>query len=147
MKHSKINSVITIIANIHHNADKLILSELKKYNLTSLVPSHGSILATLYKNPKGVMLNNISKSIGKNKSTTTLLVSKLEKLGFIKKFKNETDGRSTLVKLTQKGVDAKPIITDKISSKLIKKAYKNFTLQEKNTFVELLEKMKANLEE
>lgn len=144
---NKTNAVISTISNIQNNANKLILSELKKYNLNALAPSHGNILVTLYKNPKGVMLNTINEAIHKDKSTVTALVNKLEKLGFIEKFKNESDGRSTLVKLTQKGLDTQPIVIDKISSKLIKKAYKDFSAEEKKTLMSLLEKMRKNLEE
>lgn len=147
MLEDKTNSVISMISQIQSSANKLILSELKSYNLDALAPSHGNILVALYKNPNGLTLNTITSAIHKDKSTVTALINKLEKLGFIEKFKNDNDGRSTLVKLTQKGLDTKPIVIDKISSKLISRAYKNFSSSEKKTLIELLEKMKNGLEE
>lgn len=138
------NSIISIIANIHNNANKLIVDELKKNNLDGLAPSHGDILILLYQNEDGVPMNKITSSINKDKSTVTALVNKLEKMELLEKFRNETDSRSTMVKLTQKGLDTKPIVIDEISTKLLEKTYRNFSNEEKEIVCNLLEKIKDN---
>lgn len=139
-----IDSIISIIGSIHNNANKLIVEELKKHNLEGLAPSHGDILILLYDNEEGVPMNKITSSINKDKSTVTALVNKLEKMNLLVKFKNDTDSRSTMVKLTQKGLDTKPIVMDKISKKLLNTTYKNFTQEEKEVICVLLEKIKDN---
>ena len=139
-----INSIISVIANIHNSANKLIVEELKKHNLEGLAPSHGDILISLYKEQNGVPLNKITSSINKDKSTVTALINKLEKMQLVQKYKNENDSRSTIVKLTKKGLDTKPIVIEKISKKLLEKAYKNFTTKEKESLINLLTRVKEN---
>lgn len=140
----KSNSIISIIANIHNSANRLITEELKTHHLEGLAPSHGDILIYLYQNEQGVAMNKITSSINKDKSTVTALVNKLEKMKLLEKFKNESDSRSTMVRLTKKGLDTKPIVIDKISTKLLGTAYKDFSKEEKELLFNLLEKMKDN---
>lgn len=141
---SNINEIIATISSIHNSANRLIIEELKKYNLVGLAPSHGDILIKLYQNEEGVPMNKITSAINKDKSTVTALVNKLEKLGLLQKFKNDSDSRSIMVKLTQKGLDTKPIIINKISTKLLDNTYKNFSKQEKELLCKLLEKIQNN---
>lgn len=138
------NAIIATIASIHNSSNKLIVEELKKHNLEGLAPSHGDILVHLYEHEDGVPMNKITASINKDKSTVTALVNKLEKLELLEKFKNENDSRSTMVKLTQKGLDTKPIVMENISKKLLDITYENFTKKEKELVCKLLEKIKDN---
>ena len=138
------NAIIATIASIHNSSNKLIVEELKKHNLEGLAPSHGDILVHLYEHEEGVPMNKITASINKDKSTVTALVNKLEKLELLEKFKNESDSRSTMVKLTPKGLDTKPIVMEKISKKLLDITYENFSKEEKELVCNLLEKIKNN---
>lgn len=137
------NAIIATIANIHNSANKLIVEELKKYGLEGLAPSHGDILIVLYQNQSGIPMNKITASINKDKSTVTALINKLVKMELIEKFKHEMDSRSTMVRLTQKGLDTKPLV-DKISEKLLLKSYKGFNEEEKEEVNNLLERIKSN---
>ncbi|NQY93653.1 MAG: MarR family transcriptional regulator [Campylobacteraceae bacterium] len=137
------NAIIATIANIHNSTNKLIIAELKKYDLEGLSPSHGDILIVLYHNESGVPMNKITSSINKDKSTVTALINKLVKMELIEKFKHEIDSRSTMVRLTQKGLDTKPLV-DKISEKLLKTTYDGFTKEERENISYLLEKIKKN---
>lgn len=96
------NSIISIIGNIHNNANKLIIEELKKHDLEGLAPSHGDILIVLYQNEEGVAMNKITSSINKDKSTVTALINKLLKMELIEKTKCKEDSRSTIIKLSKK---------------------------------------------
>lgn len=137
-------ALIASISNIHNNANKLIIEELKKYKLEGLAPSHGDILIKLYLEEEGIKMNEIALAINKDKSTVTSLVNKLEKLDLLEKFKNENDSRSVMVKLTQKGFDTKKIVVDIISKKLLETSYKDFTKEEEELLCNLLEKVKNN---
>ncbi|WP_024954491.1 MarR family winged helix-turn-helix transcriptional regulator [Sulfurospirillum arcachonense] len=138
------NSIIATIANIQLNANKLIINELKKHNLDGLAPSHGAILVNLYKNENGIAMKKLSVSINKDKSTLTALINKLVKMDLVEKVKDKNDSRSTLIKLTNKGLEIKPIILNEISSKLISKTYEGFSQKEKETLMDLLTKVKNN---
>ena len=138
------NAIIATISSINNSANRLIVDELKKHNLEGLAPSHGNILVLLYNNEEGVPMNKVTQSINKDKSTVTALVNKLVKMELIEKFKNEQDSRSTMIKLTQKGLETKPIVMDIISPKLLDITYKDFTQEEKELVCKLLEKIKEN---
>lgn len=138
------NAIISTISKIHNGANRLIVQELKKNNLEGLAPSHGDILIKLYSNEAGLPMREISESINKDKSTLTALISKLEKLELVVKIKSETDSRSTLIKLTQKGKDTKPIVIDQISKQLLQTTFEGFSLKEKEILCKLLNKMQKN---
>ncbi len=140
----KTNSIISTISTIENSANKLIVDELKKHNLNGLAPSHGSILVVLYNNEEGVPMSKITQEINKDKSTVTALVNKLEKMELLEKLKNSDDSRSTLVRLTKKGLDTKYIVIDVISTKLLDLTYKGFTEDEKKLVCNLLERIKNN---
>lgn len=136
-------AIIATIANIHNSANKLIVEELKKNNLEGLAPSHGDILIQLYQNEDGLTMNKITSSINKDKSTVTALINKLVKMELIEKFKNENDSRSTMIRLTKKGLDTKSSV-NKISDKLLGITYNGFSDEEKEYLNNLLEKVKKN---
>lgn len=79
------NAIIATIGSINNSANKLIVDELKKHNLSGLAPSHGSILVVLYGNEEGVPMSSITQAINKDKSTVTALVNKLLKMQLIEK--------------------------------------------------------------
>lgn len=139
-----INAIISTISKIHNGANKLIIEELKKNDLSGLAPSHGDILIKLYNFEDGVTMREISEGINKDKSTITALVNKLEKLELVEKLKSNTDSRSTIIRLTKKGLDTKPVVLGKVSSKLLEQTYKGFSKEEKENLCLLLEKMKDN---
>lgn len=138
------NAIISTLAKIHNEANRLIVSELKKNNLEGLVPSHGDILIKLYEKKEGLLMSELASLIYKDKSTVTALVNKLEKLELIERIKSQEDSRSTIIRLTQKGLDTKPIILDDISTKLLEKTYDGFSKKEKETICKLLDKMQKN---
>lgn len=138
-----LNAVISIIAKINTEANRLIVNELKKNSIEGLVTSHGEILNILFYENDGVPMNVLSSKIGKDKSTLTALIKKLEKYEFIEKCKSEKDSRSTIIKLTKKGEDLKPVFS-KISDKLIATTYRGFQEEEKKILLELLEKIRGN---
>lgn len=140
---SNTNAIIATIASIHNSASKLIIEELKKHNLEGLAPSHGDILIVLYQNELGIPMNKITSSINKDKSTVTALINKLVKMELIEKFKHEIDSRSTMVRLTKKGLDTKPLVT-KISEKLLSTTYEGFNKEEREVIFNLLERIKNN---
>lgn len=146
MHNHKTNSVISLISRIHAQANKNITDGLRLHGLDSLAPSHGDILVTLYKNVDGIAMSEITKAIHKDKSTVTTLISKLENLNLIEKFKHQNDSRVTMVKLTKKGLDTKPIVMESISKELLQTVYRGFSQQEKETLFELLEKISSNFE-
>ena len=135
--------IIYFISRTKANMIKFIENKLKENDLTDLIPTHGNILTALYESDKKLTMKEISKKIGKDKSTVTSLVNKLIDLGYVKKEKCTKDKRVTYISLTQKAKN----IEDKfnfISSQIKETAYKDFTKEEKEEFLRLLRKLSSN---
>ncbi len=131
--------LLSLVSKIHEKGNRFIIEELKNNGAEGLVPSHGDILVCLYKNGKMTM-KDIANSIHRTKPTVTVLVDKLEKLGYIKREASDEDNRSTNIVLTQKGEDFK-VIFEKISKELNKMLYKNLSPEESELIEKLLRKV------
>ncbi len=92
---------LSLISKIHEKGNKFILQELNSNGITDLAPSHGDILAILYQYNK-LTMKEIAEKIHRTKPTVTVLVNKLEKLGFVKREKSSEDSRITYITLTSK---------------------------------------------
>lgn len=85
------------------------------------------------------------KKVDRTKATVTVLIDKLEKLELVKRTRSSTDNRVTLIELTQKGHDFKPIF-EKISHDLNEKVYKGFSTEEAELVESLMDRIRKNLE-
>ena len=131
--------MLSLVSKIHEKGNRFIIEELKNNGAEGLVPSHGDILVCLYKNGKMTM-KDIANCIHRTKPTVTVLVDKLEKLGYLKREASVEDNRSTNIVLTQKGEDFK-VIFEKISKELNKMLYKNLSPEESELIEKLLKKI------
>ena len=131
--------MLSLVSKIHEQGNRFIIKELKNNGAEGLAPSHGDILVCLYKNGKMTM-KDIANCIHRTKPTVTVLVDKLEKLGYLKREASVEDSRSTNIVLTQKGEDFK-VIFEKISKELNKMLYKNLSPEESELIEKLLKKI------
>ncbi len=132
-------NLLSLISKIHENGNRFITDELNKNGAVGLVPSHGDILVCLYQNDKMTM-KDIADRIHRTRPTVTVLVDKLEKLGYLKREISQEDSRYTYIVLTEKGQDFKPIF-EKISEDLNNMLYKNLSVEESNILENLLKKI------
>ena len=133
------SAILSLISKIHEKGNRFIIEELKNNGAEGLVPSHGDILFCLYKNGKMTM-KDIANCIHRTKPTVTVLVDKLEKLGYLKRESSDKDNRCTYIVLTQKGEDFK-VIFERISEELNKVLYKYLSPEESELMEELLRKV------
>lgn len=137
--------IVYFISKTKKKMTEFIERELKEKELDDLVPSYGNILTVLYDNNGKLSMKEIGELIGKDKSTITVLINKLSKLGYVKKEKCQEDKRVTYIVLTEKGKSIEGKFND-ISKKVYLTAYKNFSKEEKDIFLKLLKKMNNNFD-
>ena len=89
-------------------------------------------------------MKEIADKIHRTKPNVTVLVNKLERLGYVKREDSKTDSRYTYIVLTQKGKKFEPVFKD-ISKKLNEKLYKNFSDNEYEKLETCLKKALNNL--
>lgn len=135
--------IVYFISKTKKRMTQFIEDRLRQQGIKDLVPSHGNILTVLYEHNGKLTMKEISKLIGKDKSTVTALVNKLLKLGYIEKERSEEDKRVTYITLTEKG-EGVEFIFKSISGEIYKTAYKGFSEEEKETFLGLLKRMNDN---
>ncbi|MCR5724995.1 MAG: MarR family transcriptional regulator [Treponema sp.] len=138
-----VTSVVSLISCIHSTAADFLQQKMKDYGLPELVSSHGFILFRLSREPR-LTLGELSEKINRDKSTTTVLVRKLEKSGLIAFEKDEADSRKKYVLLTEKG----RLYTDttaRISTELLQTCYKGFEQEEKELLTALLMRFHTNI--
>ena len=139
-----VNSSISFLSHIHTIIATFLTEKLKKQGFNDFASSHGNILFQLNKNGKMTM-SELAKAINRDKSTATVLVRKLEKEGFVSIINDKKDKRNKNILLFQKGMEYTKITTE-ISNELLSTFYKGFSNQEKQNFLEYLERIEKNFE-
>lgn len=77
--------------------------------------------------------------------TTTKIVQRMEKEGLVDVFKQESDGRVRLVKLTKQGKSQVNMIVKK-TAPMLETLFSTFSVEELETFLKLSQKLFDNLE-
>jgi len=89
-------------------------------------------------------MKEIAEIIDKDKSTITSLINKLITLGYVEKKKDMADNRISIISLTVKGKALKQLFME-ISKKLVTKAFRFISEQEKEILNILLAKLNKNM--
>ena len=137
-----INKSISKISHIHSLSADFLTERLSEKGLENFASSHGNILFQLSL-VDSMRMNELSEKINRDKSTTTVLVQKLINKGLVEVKSSETDKRSKLISLSEKGREYNKL-TAEISSELIKTFYQGFSREEKETFFALLCRIEQN---
>ena len=137
-----VNSSISLLSNIHSITADFLTERLKKCGYPDFASSHGNILFQLSVNQKMTM-GELAEKINRDKSTTTVLVRKLEKDGLISVEPDSIDKRSRIIYLTEKGKKFNKTARE-LSNELLETFYKGFTEEEKDLFYHTLLKIRNN---
>jgi DNA-binding MarR family transcriptional regulator len=135
--------VISKISKIRSEVFDYIECELRKRGIEGLVVSHGNILDILYDNNGKLTMKEISEGINRSKSTVTQLVDRLLKGGYVTKESNLEDKRFSYILLTEKGLSIKKDFRE-ISDTVIKEFFKDFTEEEAEILLSLLDRVINN---
>ena len=139
-----VNSSISFLSHIPTITATFLTEKLKQRGFNDFASSHGNILFQLNKNGKMTM-GELAKAINRDKSTATVLVRKLENEGFVSIINDENDKRNKYILLSKKGMEYTKI-TSEISEDLLSTFYKGFSDQEKQIFLDFLERIEKNFE-
>ena len=132
------------MSRIREQANKLIVRELRQRGVEGIVPSHGEIMVHLFAAEKCTM-QNLAKQINRTKPTVTVLIEKLVACGYVVKEKSAEDNRVTLIKLTAKGWELKPIF-EVISAKMNAVVYQGLCEEEAEMLEKVLTQINGNLD-
>ena len=133
---------IAKVSQIHSLTAEFLKKRLAENGFDDFASSHGYILYQLSVNP-GITMKELAKKINRDKSTTTVLVRKLEQTGLVKIEIDPNDKRNKLLSLTSKGNEYNQM-TKTLSQELLSTFYKDFTSREKEEFRAFLDRIKEN---
>lgn len=137
-----IDKNIKLISLIKRKVNEFLLKELKKIGVENIAPSHGDIFYSLFIN-KELNKTELAEKINRDRSTVTTLVNKLKKLGYLAEKGNSDDRRYTIIYLTEKGKKLESEF-NRISEKLYKIEYQGVTEEEREVFLNVLNKILNN---
>ena len=132
------------MSRIREQANKLIVRELRQRGVEGIVPSHGEIMVHLFAAEECTM-QNLAKQINRTKPTVTVLIEKLVACGYVVKEKSAEDNRVTLIKLSAKGWELKPIF-EVISAKMNAIVYQGLCEEEAEMLEKVLTQINGNLD-
>ena len=138
----KTDNTIFLMGRIREEADRYLRTEMEKIGLSRLAPSHGDVLANLFKY-RELSMARLAELVHRDPSTVTALVNKLRQRGFVRTRKDETDSRITLVNLTEKGFALEPAF-QAISQTLCEMEYRGMSQDERQQFKQLLTHIDEN---
>jgi len=136
------NRIAAQISDVRIKMNGFLIKELQNHGITGLAPSHGAILNHLFHNEK-VAMKDLAKAVRRDKSTVTTLVGKLIAGGYVEKVASNDDQRSTLVRLTMRGEELRPVFIE-ISEVLLNRIWQGIEVQEQQEVVRILKKIASN---
>ncbi|MFS0873804.1 MarR family winged helix-turn-helix transcriptional regulator [Paenibacillus xylanilyticus] len=116
--------------------NKRIIQELEQHDITGIVPSHGDILMFLYLEDS-LSIKMLAERVHRTQPTVTVLVNKLEKLGYVERSKSPEDSRVTFIRLTEQGRQLKPIF-EQVSETIRDMVYGDMTDEQAEQLESLL---------
>lgn len=96
------DNTLFMMSSVVSEMNAFLLGRLRDAGITDLAPSHGDILAELFKSEQATM-GELAQRIHRDPSTVTALVGKLRKLGYVEVFRSDADKRVSIVRLSEKG--------------------------------------------
>jgi len=132
--------LIKLNNKIFRNTQGYLDKMLKEFELSS-----GSYpyLLMLYEN-EGINQNKISKELGYDKAMSARTITKLIKLGYLDRIKDETDSRANKLFLTLKAKVVIPKVLHKIHE-LVYLITEDLNEEEKNITIDSLKKVLSNI--
>ncbi len=135
----------TLLSQVHQVCSRVWNKILRDNSMADLEGARGRIIFALWKQD-GVPIKILCEKTSLDKSTLTGIISRLERDGYIQKKTDTNDKRSTLICLTGK---EQRFLSDiqKVSTRMNKIFYKDFSNQEIIQFESMLERILENCKE
>ena len=133
---NSIHGILVDIMRLHFSSMSSLIDE-------NLHPGQPKLLMALY-NKDGQSQRELSDVLHIKPATTNVMISRLEKGGFLKKEQDKLDQRATKIFLTEKGYTTIKNISKSLEY-LDDICLKDFTPEEELTLRRLLNKLKDNL--
>lgn len=93
--------VAALTARLHEKVDKFLSSELDSRGIKDLQPCHGDMLFYIGRFP-GIGVSDLAVKCHRTKSTVSILCAKMQKAGYLERYRLQDDKRASGFYLTRK---------------------------------------------
>lgn len=131
------------IATVREKTHSRMEQYLRDYGLGEISPSHGAILIALDR-AGALSMGELASGVDRDKSTLTVLVNRLEKLGYVRRETDPADLRVSRITLTERARRARRKFTA-ISVRMNRQFFAGFSAGELGELRRLLSKLQSNL--
>lgn len=125
---------------------KLYHSKIKEHGLKELNHAYIEVLVVIYNSDDRLTLSQIATNTGKDKSTVTVFMRKLERLGYVVSEKSTLDLRVTHVRVTQLGLDIKESVMA-VANEISEIMLQNHQMDDLISFRNVVNDIKMNIED
>jgi DNA-binding MarR family transcriptional regulator len=131
------------LGEIRKKAFSFLSREMKANGITDVPPSYGDVLYAIHSRGQ-VSLSDLCRLTNKDKSTVSIVINAMEKSGYVIKTRDENDGRSVCICLSDKARSYAGCMAD-ISDRLRQQFFAGMSEEEKAIFFLLINKISSNL--
>lgn len=146
--HRDIGETVKAFVNCMERENRKKEQQLLKRGI-DITKSQGAVIGFVFfnnANKTEVYQKDIEKQFNLRRPSATNLISRLEEKGYLKRSKDELDGRSKKLTVTEKGLSLIDVIKENVT-RLEKKATKGLSKKEIDSFYSVIDKMMNNLKE
>jgi len=122
----------------------MYISDVFHHNNITITKQQWIVLKILFENPEGIIQNKLAFITDRNKASLTRLINGMERNKLVSRIRSTDDSRKNIVYNTQKGnelfLKTKPIMLKSIS-----KVQEGITIDEMNSFIQIMKKIQQNL--
>lgn len=136
--------IVSFMSRIVRESNEYLVALMRDIGLEGVVPSHGDILMQLFMR-ESISMSDLASAIGRDPSTVTTLVRKLEDAGYVEKVPSKADKRRCEVRLTQKG-EALESDMMQISNELIRALTQGISEDDMDVTYRTMTAMQRNLD-
>ena len=135
---------IAFYVNILNSRIKKCFFDRLQENGINITPEQYLVMDILW-DKQSLSQQNIADVIQKDKNSVTKIIDSLEKKNFVSRVVDKKDRRINRIELTKEG-EALEKITTEVAIKFMNDTIKGIDNQDLNTFVDVMRKLKGNLE-
>lgn len=137
-------TILSKASRLRDGANRFLQKELNAVGLGELGTASGDIFFELF-NAQAVTVSDLARRTRRTKATISVMIDRLERLGYLKKVPVDNDKRLTIIELTPQGLALQPIFDD-ISLRLNKSLLAGLSPSEASMLEMLLGRVLANFE-
>ena len=143
MRRMQADSVLSL-NRVIRRTEQRVSRRLTDAGLTDITPAQANAMMVLFQAKGPKTASQVATALGVSEVTVARFVKSLEAGAWVERARGPTDGRSWLLRPTQKAFDALPDFIS-VSNAMMDETYAGFSIEEIELLLSIIERVRANL--